>query len=65
MTADEPKARTTAGAEVEAAGEMQDYVSMTIGGQLFGVPVLKVHGAKPAPRRRCRACSPPDHNSGP
>jgi purine-binding chemotaxis protein CheW len=42
MTADEPKAKTAAGTEAEAAGEMQDYVSMTIGGQLFGVPVLKV-----------------------
>jgi purine-binding chemotaxis protein CheW len=49
MTADKPTDNPTgkpntasAKRTAETAGEAQDYVSMTIGGQLFGVPVLKV-----------------------
>lgn len=41
MKTDESKTRQ-AGPEADAEGETQDYVSMMIGGQLFGVPVLKV-----------------------
>lgn len=37
-----PKKPARHGAAAEAAGETQDYVTMTIAGQLFGIPVLTV-----------------------
>lgn len=40
MATPKKSARQTAAAE--AAGETQDYVTMTIAGQLFGIPVLTV-----------------------
>src|SRR3546814_3480216 len=37
-----PKNSDRQGAGAEAAGDTQDYVTMTIAGQLFGIPVLTV-----------------------
>lgn len=37
-----PKKSVRQGAGVEPAGETQDFVTMTIAGQLFGIPVLTV-----------------------
>src|SRR3546814_3591665 len=37
-----PKNSDRQGAGAEAVGETQDFVTMTIAGQLFGIPVLTV-----------------------